>query len=508
MPSSAPILSTSGVTKSFFGNVVLNDVAIDLFGGEIHALVGENGAGKSTLVNVISGNLGPDKGTITFSDGTSHGHITPRLAKQYGVAVVHQELSLAPHLSVAENVALGATPVWGPLVAYDRLASQVQVLFKQLDFDIPLDVPIQDLPLGMQQLVEIAKALFRNPTVLILDEPTSSLTAHEVELLTNVLFQLRDQGKGLLFISHRLGEVMAISDRVSALKDGVKTATLETTGLDEQAVVRLMVGRDPGEIFPTPVKTRTPAAAVLEIEELRSAALHGVDLTLHEGEILGIGGLLGQGQDDLLRALFGATPHTATKFMVYGHSTRLTSPLDALRNRIAYVPADRKVEGLLLPMSIAVNLTLPGLRAMARNGLRIPRNERNVSHDLFGEFNIRGGNPDDPVAQLSGGNQQKVAMAKWMPLQPKILLLNDPTRGVDIATKREFYLKLVRLAAEGTSIVWLSSETVELVHIASRVLVMFEGRISARIERSNLSEESIVAAAVGSQAQTQSESPP
>ena len=497
MPSE-PLLVVNGATKSFFGNVVLRDVALDLRGGEIHALVGENGAGKSTLVNIISGNLRPDKAEIRFADGSSYPHISPRLAKSYGIAVVHQELSLAPHLSVAENVALGATPRWGPLVHYGRLASQTARLFEQLEFDIPLDEPVRELPLGMQQLVEIAKALFRDPAVLILDEPTSSLTAHEVELLTKVLFRLREQGKALLFISHRLGEVMGISDRVSALKDGVKTATMETKGLDEQRVVRLMVGRDPGEIFPDRVAPAGMGEPVMQVEGLRSGILGGVDLTLRRGEILGIGGLLGQGQDELLRALFGAVPHSAKAYLVDGRPTKLHSPLDALKNGIAYVPADRKVEGLLLPMSIAVNLTLPGLRGFANRGVRRPAVEWQASHELFRDYNIRGGRPDDVAAYLSGGNQQKVAMAKWMPLQPKILLLNDPTRGVDIGTKREFYLKLTHLAAQGTSIVWLSSETVELVHVASRVLVMYEGRVGAEIAAADLSEESIVAAAVGS----------
>ena len=489
------VLSARDLSKSFFGNAVLRGVSIEIEAGAIHALLGENGAGKSTLINLLSGNLRPDSGTITVA-GYANAALDPDLAHRNGIAVVHQELSLAPHLSVAENVALGSLPLRRGFIDYARLEREVGALFDRLELDIPLSIPVHRLPLGTRQLVETAKALFRAPRVLILDEPTSSLTAVEVARLKRVMRQLRAEGIALLFISHRLDEVLDLCDRVTVLKDGMRTASRELTGVSPAELVRLMVGRDPGDLFP-PWEDTASKEVLLEVEGLSTHRLSGIDLRLRKGEILGLGGLLGQGQEDLLLALSGAEPYRARRLAVAGREVRVRSVAAANRLGIAYVPTDRKAEGLHLPQSLHFNLILPTLRTLARLGVRRPSREREVVADLLRRFAVRGRRAHDRVLQLSGGNQQKIAIAKWMPLRPRILLLNDPTRGIDVETKREIYLMLRRLAAEGTGCILLSSDTPELVELCDRVVVLADGRVRATLERASLSEEAIVAASMG-----------
>jgi ribose transport system ATP-binding protein len=491
----SPILAARGATKRFFGNTVLKDVSIDIVPGRIHALLGENGAGKSTLINLLSGTLRPDGGTIEI-DGRSLAGLTPREARKLGIAVVQQELSLAPHLSVAENIALGAMPRRRGLIDYGRLAREAQEICGRLRLDVPLDRPVETLPLGKRQMVEIAKALFRRPRVLILDEPTSSLTAHEVRTLFDLLKALRQQGLAILYISHRLNEILELCDYVTVLKDGVRTADQPLEGSDPLALVRLMVGRQVGDLFPA-WQAAPQGAPALAVRNLRCAGVQGVDLSVHHGEVLGIGGLLGQGQEEALLALYGAIPSQSDSLAIDGAAVSAGSVIDANRRGVAYVPADRKREGLLLPLSIGFNMTLPALRQLSKNGVRRLAVETETISRLMADFVVRGATREAPVQRLSGGNQQKIAIAKWLPLSPKIFLLNDPTRGVDIETKREIYVRLRAMAAEGAAVVLLSSDTLELVHVCDRVAVFSRGRVAALLERDALSEEAIVAASVG-----------
>lgn len=487
-------LAATGISRSFFGNVVLKDVSIAMRGGSIHALLGENGAGKSTLINILSGGLKPDHGVISVA-GSVHSQLTPAMAHQFGIAVVHQELSLSPHLSVAENVALGQFPTKAGLIDHARLEKDVAAIFTELELDLPLATPVHKLPLGTQQLVEIAKALYRKPRVLILDEPTSSLPATDVLRLKRVMLRLRDQGIALLFISHRLDEVLELCDWVTVLKDGQVTASCPLEKMTPDQLVRLMVGREAGDLFPG--WTSTAGEPVLRIAGLQTRRLKAVDLTLRRGEILGLGGLIGQGQENLLLALFGAEPHRARALELDGRPVRIDSVIAATRLGIAYVPSDRKGEGLHLPQSLHFNLILPTIRSLARRGLRVARGETAMVAKLLEQFAVRGGRPHDRAIQLSGGNQQKIAMAKWIPLNPRIFLLNDPTRGIDVQTKRELYLLLRRLAAAGTTVVIASSDTPELVKLCDRVAVLVDGQIRAILEQGDLSEEAIVSAAVG-----------
>jgi ribose transport system ATP-binding protein len=493
--SNTAILAADGMSKRFFGNAVLKGVSIGILAGRIHALLGENGAGKSTLINLLSGVLRPDEGTIRFA-GQEYSALTPRDARRLGIAVVQQELSLSPHLSVAENVALGATPRRFGIIDYRRLAGEVTAICERLGLAVPLDLPVEALPLGQRQMVEIAKALFRRPKVLILDEPTSSLSAHEVRTLFGLLRGLRAQGLGILYISHRLNEVLELCEYVTVLKDGIRTADQPLAGSDPHALVRLMVGRQVGDLFPAWQPTVRDGFA-LELTNLCCRGVHGIDLSIRQGEVFGIGGLLGQGQEEAMLALYGAISAAADRFLVAGGKAGPATIIEANARGIAYVPADRKRDGLLLPLSIGFNLTLPAMRRLAYRGLRRLRHEANTIRRLIVDLAVRGGDPEMPVQRLSGGNQQKIAIAKWLPLSPVLFLLNDPTRGVDIETKREIYLRLRQMAASGAAVLLLSSDTLELVHVCDRVAVFSQGRIAALLGRDQLSEEAIVAASAG-----------
>ncbi|MEZ2222717.1 sugar ABC transporter ATP-binding protein [Rhizobium sp. RCC_161_2] len=494
MTDRPPLLQAAQVSKGFFGNPVLKGVSIALQPGRVHALLGENGAGKSTLINLLSGALAPDGGEILL-EGKAVTRFTPQAARSAGIAVVQQELSLTPELSIAENIGLGAYPRRFGLIDYKSLYLRAREVCNLVGLTEPLDTPVGNLALGRRQMVEIAKALFRKPRVLILDEPTSSLSAHEAGILQALILRLRDQGIALLYISHRLNEVRALCSHVTVLKDGVVTADQPLSGVDAEGLVRLMVGRDAGDLFP-PWTASPVGEERIHIHGLTSGMVRGVDFAARAGEVVGIGGLVGQGQEDFLLGLYGAAPATANKARLCGVDGLLPNVGAANAAGLAYIPADRKKEGLVLPHSIASNLLLPSLGTLVKAGLRDRAAENNLVIELSRRLTIKGDTARS-VQALSGGNQQKVALAKWLPRSPSVLLLNDPTRGVDIETKREIYNMLRGFAAEGKLVILLSSDTPELVHLCDRVLVFSEGRIVATLDRDEISEEAIVGAAMG-----------
>ncbi|WP_217568473.1 sugar ABC transporter ATP-binding protein [Mesorhizobium sp. GbtcB19] len=498
MTTVAPLLAARGVSKAFFGNPVLRGVSIALQPGRVHALLGENGAGKSTLINLLSGALRPDGGEIEV-DGRAVPRMTPALARQAGIAVVQQELSLTASLSIAENVGLGAYPKRFGLIDYKELAARAKAACALVGLNEPLSTPVGHLALGRRQMVEIAKALYRKPRVLILDEPTSSLSSTETKILTDLLERLRGEGIAILYISHRLNEVMALCQHVTVLKDGTCTADRSLVGTDATGLVRLMVGRDPGDLFPKwqPFVSTTTA---ISVRKFSAGLMRDVDLDIRAGEVLGIGGLVGQGQEDLLLGLYGAIPGRTASAVVNGISGLPGGVPKANALGLAYVPADRKREGLHLIHPILTNMMLPAFARLPALKLRSRKTERETGKSLAAQLAIKG-DLQRPAQALSGGNQQKVALAKWMPHDPLVLLLNDPTRGVDVETKREIYLMLRTFAAAGKAVVLLSSDTSELVHLCDRVAVVREGRITATLERAALSEEAIVSAAMGAEKQ-------
>jgi ribose transport system ATP-binding protein len=482
------------VSKSFFGNPVLRDVSIELRPGRIHALIGENGAGKSTLINVLSGALAPDGGTVEV-DGRPVRALCPTEARRAGIGVVQQELSLTSQLSIAENIGVGAFPRRFGLIDYGALARRAREVCDLVGLEADVATPVGDLALGARQMVEIARALYRSPRVLILDEPTSSLSSHEAQKLTALLRRLRGQNVAVLYISHRLDEVIRLCDHLTVLKDGAVTADRVAEGVDAAGLVRLMVGRDPGDLFPKWASNAT-GEPIVRVAEFSTGPIGGVDLEIRRGEILGVGGLVGQGQEELLLGLAGAMPAEAREASINGKGGLPHTVRKANARGLVYIPADRKREGLHLIHPIAWNMLLPGFARARGLSMRHFARERGIAAGLADRFDIKGDLSRD-VQALSGGNQQKVALARWMPSDPTILLLNDPTRGVDVETKREIYALLRRFAQEGRAIVLSSSDTTELVNVCDRVAVMRENRIVATIERAELSEEAIVAAAMG-----------
>ena len=491
------MLATAGLTKAFAGNVVLRDVDFEVLAGEIHGLVGENGAGKSTLINLVTGVLQPDTGTIAL-DGAIVDHLTPRAAEERGIATVHQELSLCPHLTVAENVYLGRLPTSFGRIDYAKIASGSTKAFANLGVAIDPNAVAGELSLADQQLVEIAKAIVTRPRLLILDEATSALDSGQVELLFAALRRLRDDGTAIIFVSHRLEEIFAIADRITVLKNGEYVATVPASGTTTADLVQLMVGRQMQEVFPPkPLATEVLAApVVLSVRNLSSGKrFHDVSFDLHRGEILGLGGLQGQGQRELLAALFGVHP-VEGEILLGNRAIAVHGPRSAIQRRIAHVPEDRKTDGLIVQLPAGENLSLPSLDRLDRSGLLDRERERRLVDGLIEKLRIRLRSPRQTLVRLSGGNQQKVAIAKWLPLAPEIYLLAEPTRGIDVGTKQEIYRLMRELTAAGASILLISSDTIELLGLCDRVLVMYERQPVAMLVGDEVTEENVVHASV------------
>jgi ABC-type sugar transport system ATPase subunit/ribose/xylose/arabinose/galactoside ABC-type transport system permease subunit len=509
-----PALLAQGLTKAFAGNVVLRDVSFAVEAGEIHALVGENGAGKSTLINLITGVLQPDAGTIAFAGAPAHA-LTPRAAEARGVATVHQELSLCPHLTVAENVFLGKAPTRLGRIDEREMEDGTRAVLRDLGVAIDPKALAGELSLADQQLVEIAKALASYPRLLILDEATSALAAEQVAILFAALRRLRERGVAVVFVSHRMDEIFAIADRITVLRNGEYVATVPAAGTTVGDLVKLMVGREMAEVFPPkpPLDAVMAAPVVLSVRNLASGRrFREVSFDLHRGEILGLGGLQGQGQRELLAALFGLHP-VQGEIRLHGRDgasngradgrtggvprrTTISGPRAAMRRRVVYVPEDRKTEGLIVQLPVFENLSLPSLDTLDRLGLLDPAKERRLVAGLVDKLRIRLRSPKQTLVRLSGGNQQKVAIAKWLPLTPEIFLLAEPTRGIDVGTKEEIYKLMRELTAAGASILLISSDTIELLGLCDRVLVMYERRPVAILAGANVTEENVVHASV------------
>ncbi|MER5177756.1 sugar ABC transporter ATP-binding protein [Streptomyces sp. NPDC002896] len=492
------VLNVDQVSKSFAGNRVLREVSFDVRPGEVLALVGENGAGKSTVLSLITGLLSPDSGRIVY-DGEPVRAWSPHRARAAGISSVHQELSLNPHQTVAENVFLGAWPSRRGLVRARDLAARARPLLERVGLDVDPGTRVGRLPLGRQQLVELAKALAGEPRLLILDEATSALDEDQVQAVFRVVRELRDQGGSVVFVSHRMAELFAVSDRLTVLKDGEVMATRKRDRTDHDDIVRLMVGRELSDLFPGKAAATRPGDPLLRVRGLSvPRACSDIDLELSPGRILGLGGLQGQGQREVLRALFGLERHTG-QLEIDGRPCRIASPREAIRHRIAYVPEDRKTEGLHVAQSVRANLALTNLRQLAparRLSTVVRGAEARLVAELIGTMRIKASSPDQEARRLSGGNQQKVALAKWLPTEPRVLLLAEPTRGIDVGTKREIYHLLRRLADDGVAVLVTSGDTMELVGLCDEVAVMYEGSIVERLAGGELTEESLVRASV------------
>jgi ABC-type sugar transport system ATPase subunit len=491
----APLLEIQEVSKSFAGTQALSRVSLTLAAGEVHALVGENGAGKSTLVNIIAGVLRPDEGAIRIG-GEVISIENPRRAQALGIGMVFQELSLVESLTVAENVFDNRAPARLGLTDWRRLNERTRGILALLGLAVEPTAMVADLPVGKRQLVEIAKALSLDVRILILDEPTSALAPDEVESLFTVIRRLRAQGIGVIYITHRMAELFAIADRVTVLRDGHVITSRATAECDTNAIIRAMVGRDLEA-----VSVRSSAgvgAPLLEARGLsRAGSFESVDLTLHVGEIVGLAGLMGAHRTDLGRTLVGALPQTGGQIRLNGNSVRLNDVGAAMRNGIAYVTDDRKADGLFLDMSIAGNVIATTLRRFSRFGLINTRAATRAAQQRMAALRIKAPDSQQLVARLSGGNQQKVMLAKGLEAGPRIFIIDEPTKGVDIGAKREIHQILRGLADASAALLVISSDLPELLQLCDRILVMREGRLVGELDREAATEETVMTTAAG-----------
>ena len=497
-PAARPFAELSGVSKYFSGARALEGVDFSCRQGTIHAILGENGAGKSTLIKIMAGVVQPDSGTLTV-EATQHRFSKPSEAAKAGIVCVFQELSLMPDLTVADNISISDPPRRFGLIDNKAQRARAEELLARIHCeDVDPRALIRDLSLSRRQMVEIAKALGKSPKLLILDEATSALTSRDVETVYSILAELKAEGTGMLFISHRMHEVEAICDTLSVFRNGRHIETFQKGARSQDEIVKLMIGRDIVHKFPAkpPAMQRKPHLA---IDGLRwEDRLNGVSLTVGKGEIVGLGGLDGQGQKELLLALFGVLRGVEGKVTIGGEAAIPASPADAKggRNRIALVPEDRKTEGLMLPMSIADNLLVASFSKVSRGPFIDPQKSRQAVADAIAQLQIKLNHPEDPVASLSGGNQQKVVIAKWLITDPEVMLLNDPTRGIDVGTKQELYRLMRELADKDTAILFYSTDYAELIGCCDRVAVMYDGRIVTEFSGGAITEEALVAAAL------------
>jgi rhamnose transport system ATP-binding protein len=488
------ILELNKISKSFSGVEVLHEVSFTLRPGEVHALLGENGAGKSTLVKIITGVHQPDKGEILLNG--RHVHFSDaRESRQAGIAAIYQELSLFPDLDVAENIFAGRQPVGaGRRVDWRKLYAEAGRLLNSLGVKLDLKQKARTLSIAQQQMVEIARAFSINAQILIMDEPTSSLTLHEVDDLFRLVRRLRNEGTAVIFISHRLEELFALADRVTVLRDGSYVDTRFLKDVTRDDLIRMMVGRTITNLFP---KQEVSAGDIaLKVENLtRTGSFYDVSFDLRRGEILGLAGLVGAGRTNVARAIFGVEPPTAGRMEIDGREVVITSPQQAIALGLAYVPEDRQLHGLIPAMPLTPNISLPMLPHYAQMGWLQDKQERKSAYDAAVQMEVRANNVWQLARELSGGNKQKVVLAKWLSTNPRILILDEPTRGIDVGTKAAVHGLMSKLAAEGMAILMISSELPEILGMSDRVIVMREGHVTGQFSRAEATQENIISAA-------------
>jgi inositol transport system ATP-binding protein len=492
-----PLLRMTSIRKRFPGVQALDDAGLEVLPGEIHALLGENGAGKSTLINILSGAQQPDSGTIEFG-GQNVTMASPHDAQRRGIATIYQEFTLAPNMTIAENVFIGREPGVGVFVDWREMASETRAITERLGLELqPMSI-VRGLSVAEQQMVEIARALSMKSRLIVMDEPTSALSSTEVEKLFRIVRELKAHGLSIIFVTHRLEEVMQICDRYTVLRDGrlMGSGSIADTTID--GIIRLMVGRQVNALFARREKT-VAGDVVLSVEGLNrrgnaqdqnATVLADVGFEVRRGEILGIAGLVGAGRTEMARAVFGVDPFDSGRVAVEGQPIQIRSPKDAIRHGIGLVPEDRKQQALFLALSVRINLSMASHKQISRLGVFIDENaERIMVEEFRKKLNIRMASPEQLVASLSGGNQQKVTLARWLALRPKVLIVDEPTRGIDIGAKVDVHNLLFDMARSGIAVVAISSELPEVLAISDRIVTMREGRVTGEISGEDASEE-------------------
>ncbi len=488
------LLEMKGIGKSFPGVKALEGVNLTVREGEVHALLGENGAGKSTLIKILSGAYSKDEGQILW-EGQPVEIKNPQDAQALGISTIYQEFNLAPHLTVAENIFLGHLPTKGALIDWAQARKRAAEILDSLGVSLSVDTPASTLSVAEQQLVEIAKALNRKTRVLIMDEPSAVLGEKDLEKLFDVVRSLQANGIGIIYISHRLQEIFELANQVTVLKDGryIDTRTVSEVTMDQ--LVRLMIGRDLQDVYPK----RTPklGEVLLEVKNIsRPKILHDISFQLRAGEIVGFAGITGSGRTELARVIFGADPYSGEMWLS-GQPYKAHSPQDAIRNRVALVTEDRKAQGLFLKLSVKINTTISGLKDLCRLGVIKLREEVEQVQGLIKQLSIKTPSTEFTVVNMSGGNQQKVVLARWLSIGTRIFILDEPTRGIDVGSKSEIYQIMAELTEQGVGIIMISSELPEVLGMSDRVMVMREGRLVKELPRAEASEEAIMLYAVG-----------
>lgn len=493
--ASAIRLSVQGVSKRFPGVVALDDVSLEVEAGEVLAVVGENGAGKSTLMKILAGVQRPDTGQISI-EGSPVRYQCVDDALDAGIALIHQELNLSDNLDVAANIFLGREPNSFGWVNRKTIEQESRKFLQQVGLDVSPRLLVRELPIGQQQLVEIAKALSVNAKVLIMDEPTSSLSQAETATLMDVIRQLRKQGVSIVYISHRLAEVEEIADRVTVLRDGKNAGSLNRNDISHNAMVSLMVGRDVSRFYER--SSHQPGEIALKVENLTTAAWpnHANSFQLRKGEIIGLAGLVGAGRTEMLQAIFGIDDRLAGTVELNGLQLSAHCSRETISAGMGLVPEDRKGQGLILEMNVRENISLASLPFHSKWGVFINfQHEKNIYKKFAESLNVKTSGPNQLVGLLSGGNQQKIVLAKWLAMKPSVLLLDEPTRGIDVGAKEEIYHLIDQLASQGVAILFASSEMEEIIGISDRVIVMNEGKITGELSREDLSEKAVMALA-------------
>lgn len=489
-------IEMKGINKSFGSNQVLKDAGFVLEDGEVHALMGENGAGKSTLMKILTGVYKKDSGTITI-DGREVHFKSPQEAEKAGIVFIYQELNVLFDLTVEENLFMGKeiTKHFG-ICDKKAMRRKAQEVMERMGVQIPVDAVMSDLSVGQQQMVEICKALMVDAKVLIMDEPTAALTERETETLFKVMKSLREKGVSIVYISHRMEEIFELCDRITILRDGTYIGTEEISKIDMDGVVRMMIGREIGERFPK--RDAKIGDVVLKVEGLTKEKLfHDVSFEVRTGEVLGVAGLMGAGRTEIMRALFGCIARDRGSIYIDGEKVKIKNPEQAIKAGIGFITEDRKTEGLLLEKSIADNIEIVNLKAVSQKGVLSKRKEKDLVYKEIEEFRIKCFGPWHECDNLSGGNQQKVVLAKWIATNPKILILDEPTRGVDIGAKKEIYHVINQMASLGVAVIMVSSELPEVLGMSDRIMVVREGEVRGILDGKEADQEKIMTLATG-----------
>ena len=490
----APAVEMIGISKTFPGVVALKDVSFGVERGEVHALVGENGAGKSTLMKVLGGIYMRDSGQIKLR-GKLVEIGSPRKAIELGISIIHQELMLVPEMSIAQNLFLGRSLRTAGVLNSRKMNEATREILARFEIDIDPKTPMRRLGIAMQQMVEIAKAVSLNSDILVMDEPTATLTTQETEQLFSLINRIRTDGVSIIYISHRLEEIFRIADRTTVLRDGSTVETLGPEEMNPARIIKLMVGRDIDQLF---VKTNVPTSEeALRIEGLSSDSVHDISLRISKGEILGVAGLMGSGRTEMARAIIGVDPVTSGAIFLNGRKVRISNPREAIRNGIGYLSEDRKKHGIIPDMSVGSNIAIAVLKRLSTAGVLNLKGKRTLAEDFRRRLSIRSPSIQVLIKNLSGGNQQKVLIARWLATEVPVLIFDEPTRGIDVGAKHEVYMLMSDLARQGLAVMMISSELREILAMSDRIVVMYSGRITGELTRETATQEKILHLATG-----------